>query len=624
MFLLGILSLLQITFLPGYLLLRILRLRPGGIAELLVSIPLSMVVNHFLVVGLVLARCYVPVAMYVVLAIEVAAIGFLAWRQGRRTDELQGNSDLRRFSVLAETIRSTGATGAITWWALIWLAGGILLVHVAAAVQNIGTVFEWWDAVVSWNRWATSWANNAFPWLTWRYPQLLPSNISVGYVVLGQSWIQLFVKAAMGLFPVAQLLMLADLAVRRRNAAYLAALSLVGVMNLLTVRDGPVVLLMSGCADLPVAYMITASLYLLILAEEAVPARERLRWLVLSIVVAAGAALTKQAGLLWAAVAPIIAALEWRRLQTTAAAPSVPTPRARAVLATLGLFAAISLALAGPWYAYRLRQIRSGREPDESLMVAAASGQYTYGERVRLVYERLETESSPWLVRLLPLALLGALLSSRWRLPALLYAVPYAAICVGLVNYDLRNFASAWPVLFMSGAAGWAEVLARRRAPWAALPAPFRLRRVQPMLVGGVLAASTPLALLGPHLSDERLGNLQVQKQRQIGFAALNEAIYEYDHEHKLRGKIVTDYQPFEYLPGIGSRYVFDDFRDLERLHRVAAEPENRYLLVPMPFLMTTRQPVLEFVEAELTAGRFRLILQSFGYRLVEIVEREG
>jgi hypothetical protein len=290
----------------------------------------------------------------------------------------------------------------------------------------------------------------------------------------------------------------------------------------------------------------------------------------------------------------------------------------------LGLFAAVSLALFGPWYAYRHREIRAGRETDESSMVASASGQHTYGERVRVVYERLQSESSPGLVRLLPLALLGALLSSRWRWPVLLYAVPYAAICVGLVTYDLRNFASAWPVLFTSGAAGWADVLARRRGLWRDLHAKFRLPRVQPALVGGVLAASTPFALLGPHVSDERLGQLQVQEQRQIGFPALNAAIYEYDSEHKLGGKIVTDYQPFQYLPEIGPRYVFDDFHDVERLRRVAAVPENRYLLVPMPFLMTTRQAVLEYVEGELTAGRFRLILQTFGYRLVEIVGREG
>ena len=73
MFWLGLMSIVQVAFLPGYLALRAARLAGGPVSRTLVlSFALSLVINHFLVVGLVLAGWYRPGVIYAVFAVEAA------------------------------------------------------------------------------------------------------------------------------------------------------------------------------------------------------------------------------------------------------------------------------------------------------------------------------------------------------------------------------------------------------------------------------------------------------------------------------------------------------------------------------------------------------------------------
>ena len=616
MFITGIVSILQMVLLPGFLALRLLRLRPGGAAELLAAIPLSLTLNHFLVIGLVLAGAYSPGAMYAVLAVEVIAIALCLRAEARQGEGAPVPSEWGRLSSLVERIRSGGPAGAIAWWTLLWLAGAVFFLHVRAAVQSVGTVFDHWDAVVSWNRWATEWAGNAFPTITWRYPQLLPTNVSLGYVLLRSTSVQLFAKGAMIVFPIAQLLMLADAAVRRKNAGYLAALVLVGTTNLLTLAG----FLMAGYADLPVAYMITASLYFLVLAEDASERRERTLWLAVACVAAAGAALTKQGGLLWALVAPVLAAAQWRRGEVETGADGERS-RLRATVLVLGVFLAISLALVVPWYAYKSYQIGVGREQTEAVGVAQANAGRTYAESARHVHAMLRDAVSQRAVDLLlPLVVLGAFLSSRWGWAAILFGIPYLAICVGMTSYDLRNFAPGWPVVLTSGAVGWAEVLGR----WRARAPPRRVRWRPAAAIGGVLAVGLAMVVFRAPTSSRWLRELQAQNERNIGSPALNEALYACDEGQRLEGNIITDYQPLGYLPRLRDRYVRDHFQDLETFRRLAARPENRFVLLRRESVVRSEAAMIEHVDRELAAGRYRLVLETAGYRLVEIVRREG
>ena len=76
----GLLSLVQIVVLPGYLLLRVLRIGRGIVATCILSFALSLVINHFLVAGLVVLGIYRPAVIYAVFAVVLAILLGLDWR----------------------------------------------------------------------------------------------------------------------------------------------------------------------------------------------------------------------------------------------------------------------------------------------------------------------------------------------------------------------------------------------------------------------------------------------------------------------------------------------------------------------------------------------------------------
>jgi len=87
-------------------------------------------------------------------------------------------------------------------------------------IWNTGSVFESYDTIISWNKWAIDWANNSLPTSTWRYPQLLPANWSIIYVLMGTTTVQFFVKAMMPFFTLFILLMIIDLGFAKSNPGF--------------------------------------------------------------------------------------------------------------------------------------------------------------------------------------------------------------------------------------------------------------------------------------------------------------------------------------------------------------------------------------------------------------------
>ena len=154
---LGLLSIVQVAFLPGYLALRAARLTEGLWRTLMLSFALSLVINHFLVLALVLVGCYRPGVVYAVFAVELALPsgprGVARLSAGERLTGWRFGSGGRR----GGRSRAAGPSAR--------LRGGLpadcRLCRPRA--YHAGDIFQQWDAVVSWNRWAIDWAANGLP-----------------------------------------------------------------------------------------------------------------------------------------------------------------------------------------------------------------------------------------------------------------------------------------------------------------------------------------------------------------------------------------------------------------------------------------------------------------------------
>ncbi len=261
MFWLGLMSIVQVAFLPGYLALRAARLAVGPVSRTLVlSFALSLVINHFLVVGLVLAGWYRPGVVYAVFALEAA---LAAWSAREWAAASVGETAMRLAIWARRSARSArreplGRRLAFAAAALLIAAFGL---H---ALAHAGDIFQQWDAVVSWNRWAIDWAANGLPRRTAEYPQLLPANLSLTYVFIQDSTIWFFAKGLMPLFCLFLLLAMFDLGRRTKQTEYLWGVPIAYGLLVAMLRFR---FISSGYGDVPVAFMAFAGVYALLLAR---------------------------------------------------------------------------------------------------------------------------------------------------------------------------------------------------------------------------------------------------------------------------------------------------------------------------------------------------------------------
>ena len=335
-------------------------------------------------------------------------------------------------------------------------AAAVVLGYAGLELSRLGGIFTEWDAVVSWNRWAVDWAGNHLPRLTYEYPQLLPTNWSLSYVFLQDTRIWFFAKAPMPLFCLVLVLAIFDLYRVTRNAGYLLGVNI--TYGLLTaVLD--VNFLGNGYADLPVAAPAFLAAYAWLLARHAPDGLTAWKYLLLGAVMAAGAALTKQAGLVIAVVYPVLCYLILPR--GTADVPATDAVGTRFL--RVAAAAVLIVALVAPWYTYKHFDIRSGHDWSAVGSLVAYAGP-TPVERLahagQLLTHRLPGLALVSLAVAVALALSDA--SQRWLV--LLVAVPFPIAWALGFSYDLRNLTLAVPFWGVAAGVGIESICRRAGA----------------------------------------------------------------------------------------------------------------------------------------------------------------
>ncbi len=185
------------------------------------------------------------------------------------------------------------------------VALGVLVIAVLNWLSSWGEPFGYWDASVSYNRWAIDFTANQMPTMTWHYPQLLPANWSLSYVLLNSlpvpRLLELFPASVQGFFFVGLLLLGLVLYRRENEPSYLMGLILTG--GLFDVNY--FLYLNTGYADVPVAFFNFLAFALTLLAYGADACHKR-EWIWLSLFAMFAAAMTKPAGIYTALVIPLI------------------------------------------------------------------------------------------------------------------------------------------------------------------------------------------------------------------------------------------------------------------------------------------------------------------------------
>jgi hypothetical protein len=258
MLLAGFISVLQVTILPGFIFVSIFKIKTDSVIQKwLYVFSFSLFINYILVTVFTLFSIYTMAIMWGLLALEFLTIIFFCRNE---LSKLSFDFNLRSlYKKYEELIKNNSTADRI----IIILSSLIILFYVAVFLANIGTIFYFVDTVnnYEWNRWAIDFANNILPKHSSHFPQLLPANWSICYVMIGKTDVQFFPKSIMPLFFIGNLLMFLDLAFTKKDKAFLMGLIIYGLFAPIIYS---LVFIADGNADLPVSFFAFLTFYSLI------------------------------------------------------------------------------------------------------------------------------------------------------------------------------------------------------------------------------------------------------------------------------------------------------------------------------------------------------------------------
>lgn len=599
MFLLAVLSLLQMTVIPGFLVLIYLRLTPQSkLQALLYTFALSLLINYVLVLSLTTVGIYKPLTIYIILSLEILLLFYYFTKHSRIVLDLKNY--LTRF---------------ITFWAmnsffykLLFIFSMVMMgIFFYFFISRIKAVFYLNDPVLAWNRFALDWFHGHFPVYTWRYPQLIPTNWSIAYIIMQNPDIQFIPRNIMAFFPIGTTVLFLDLALRKKKSTYWLALLFYGTIIIYLYNPDFIV---GGYADIAVSFFAFLSFYALYSADK--EDVFDIKRCLFSVVFASTAAVTKQIGFYI-----LFFILAWN-LWIIYKNKTLPGGKIIKVLLAMALLIVI---IVGPWYVYKEIQIARGIEKSElSMLTQNQHGSRTsFGERVIYGFNRIiNARGIPHVEFFIYGGLFLMLLSlfhKKIRYITLFIVFPFTLIWAFLFSYDYRNLTLAFPFMALSMAYGFHLLVEKLIYRQRKRPSKFKLAErwqnlhlpkcnISILPLAGVIIAL--LVLLNFTIfKKELIIKNQLTQLRHIGDIRLNEKLYQYYQENGFSGRVFSRYHYFRYLP------VLRDYWASERQDRSV-----HY------FLDTFGRPGKEsvrLIKKKLETGEYTLLFKHNQYLFIKV-----
>ncbi len=178
----GILSLFQAWFLPGFLLVSFFK-RINFYDKIILSFPLSIIVNYILIFILLFFNTYNSIYLYIIFGLEILAVCTL-YKQ-----HLFNLKNFKYHFLIELNLINI----------FLFL---ILFIYLYLSVSTIGQITFPGDPLVMWDNWAKSFALGTIPYeKTMDYPQAYPILMSITYVFIGNTDIEFFSRVICVIYP---------------------------------------------------------------------------------------------------------------------------------------------------------------------------------------------------------------------------------------------------------------------------------------------------------------------------------------------------------------------------------------------------------------------------------------
>lgn len=605
MAILGIVSIIQMIILPGLIISKLTKFNSRGIPKLIAIFGLSLFFNFVLVVLLTLCHLFSQITILIIIILEIAACFWLY-----RNKLFESYEDL--FHTFETRIRSFDYSQSdspdsssffriikyLTFLVLLIFAITDIVWMVQRLTNNLGTVFQTWDAVVSWNRWAVEWSRGIFPTATSYYPQLIPANWSISYVLMNGIELQSFPKAIMPLFSLLILVMLFDLGLKTKSFGFFIGV----ILTRLIIKKFTGEFIADGYVDLPMAFFSFASIYLLLCARFNANKKDfGLGLIITSIIMAVAAAFTKQAGVFILVLLPLLGYLILYR--------QVPEMFTKQKKKTLAFVYIIALLTAGSWYFFKWLQIHAGAD---SSNIAYVTNDIYQG--AGYIERALDAFTLLGKYKYLLFALVPAVfvVKKPYRWLGIIVAIPFSIVWFFFFSYEVRNLALIFPI--------WGMIIGLFVNQLFEYAVRFlNYIKIQKIPVASLLIVIIiALGFIGIKYPLNELIHNQEEKQWLLFNPELNTQIRQLVEKTGPDIKVLTNY-PIDYLPGLSGSQVSYWYDSLPDYLSEVEKPEINYLLVPNNAITEIKTEIQRGLEN----GSLQLLFSvdgPYAYQMVKVV----
>lgn len=449
-------------FAPGYLVVRVFRME-RMLPPIAGPFALSLIVNCIIVEVAVFFGAYTTTAARSVGSV-IVSLSVLAFLSDRRL--AFGSIVDRAHSVWLLLSSAAKHVGGRRLQILLLLSCIPALIVVLQTLHllasSFGSILVGYDPVAQWNLWAVDWAADRLPNRIYHYPQLVPILWSIPYVLMGNSAIEFFSSSFKFVFWLLTFETLVFVSMRSRDPVLLLGLP----MTFILVRWGIGGTSVQDSIDVPVAFFSLLSVATILLPA---PGRRQRQAIALALVLASGAAMTKQVGLYMIGAIPLLC-LCWTYQDHKQFAPVLrATP-------SLAWKASLAVMLCAPIYIYAILTIRNGTNYSEFGFLF--DGVYENRGRVSRAIEAMQVayawlglgKTAGVLIAFLVFAAanIAVVREPRYRWILLAINIPFSCLWAIYFSYDRRNLALTMPLWALTSTVG-ARILLEpylKLGPW--------------------------------------------------------------------------------------------------------------------------------------------------------------
>ncbi len=644
MFIEGVVSLFQMTFLPGYLFLRLFNCPVNFLRRIIYSFAMSLLINYVIVFCLVAGGAYTRSALFSIIAIELGAILFLdfetinfflmepLWPMVKQWTMMATTSCKALFNFNQE-YKPDGCVGRgfIIFSRFIIIGSLLSLVYLFTIfVSNILSC----SALVAtddiaWNNWARDWSRCTMPGMAYHYAQLLPANWSIAYLLMG--WpIQFFPKAIMPLFMLYLNVCLLDVGLLKKSLAFFIANITLPILLIHLSLDG---YMTTAYTDLPVAFMGFLAISCLFVAQEITATSHVKKYLILGALFALAAGVTKQAGLYVVLVYPLLSILFLRGKLEASWKKNI----------WLGVCYLMGICLIVlPMYVYADVQIRNGKNRSEVYMVTHVHPEKNMVKRFRGAI-RSAIESGP----VDSTALTSFDVSSLWQLvfialnilklfifwfalktPAFAYIfllvwVPFFIMWCLFFCYDARNYSLIIPIYALGMGVGIENMLLHATGFLGGM-----MKRILCFL-GNIKGCTVVIIFLmslvalnyvySPSCLIEKNAVKSLQWGRSPTLFKIHKALFDFSKNNVIQKPILSEYH-FEYIAAFHNypikNFDFGADKSFDELFKIIHNGDVGFIFFPP----TANKKVSQYIEKLLQDGQLKIMYEEQAYRLMKVL----